>query len=63
MGETGMFQGRGGVTWEITVPAEGTHRRELHDAQVASGDLVPVDAPAKKVSAAKKAAVPVDPEV
>ena len=61
MAETGMFQGRGGVTWEITVPAEGTHRRELHDAQVASGDLVPV-ASAKKAPAAKKAATPVDPE-
>ena len=49
------FRGAGGVEWEIDVPEVGTIARERHDAQVASGALVPVEE-AKKAPAAKKAA-------
>ena len=48
-----LYRGTAGATWEIDPPAEGTHRRELFDAQIANGDLVLVEEP-KPV--AKKAA-------
>jgi hypothetical protein len=48
------FRGVGGAIFDIDIPKEGSYRRELHDAQVACGDLVPVDEPAKKAPAVKK---------
>ena len=51
------FKGAGGAVFEIDVPAEGTCARELHDAKIASGDLVAVE-PARK--AAKAAPVSED---
>lgn len=47
------FMGKGGVVWELDVPAEGTIARERFDQQVADGDLVPVDEPKPR---ARKAA-------
>lgn len=38
-----LYRGRGGGVWEMDTPKEGTQQRERFDAQVASGDLVPVD--------------------
>lgn len=42
-----LYRGSGGSVFEINPPAEGTNRREIFDAQIASGDLVIVE-PAKK---------------
>lgn len=41
----GQYKGLGGCVWEITPPAEGTQQRKRFDAQVASGELVEVEAP------------------
>lgn len=53
----GLYRGAGGVEWEITPPKEGSQARERFDAQVSSGDLVPVDEKPepKKAPASKKA--------
>lgn len=38
------FRGAGGAIIKITVPEDGTNWRELHDRQLANGDLVEVPA-------------------
>ncbi len=48
-----LYRGSGGAIFEVDPPELGTNARELFDAQVASGALVPVDVP----KPAKKAAV------
>jgi hypothetical protein len=40
-----LYQCAGGAIFEITPPAPGSNARELFDAQLAAGALVPVDEP------------------
>lgn len=40
-----LFRGSGGAIFEVDPPEPGTAARELFDAKVASGALVPVDPP------------------
>lgn len=49
------YQGRGGAVFEINPPAEGNPARKYFTEQLAAGDLVLVDEPAKP-KAAKPAA-------
>lgn len=53
-----LYKGQGGAVFDITPPNEGTNQRERFDAQLANGDLVPVEPPAKPAvkAAAKPAA-------
>lgn len=46
-----VYRGSGGVEWEIDEPEEGTQQRERFDEQVASGALVPVEAPKARARA------------
>jgi hypothetical protein len=39
-----LFKGSGGCVWDITPPEPGTMRRRQFDEQLASGELVPVEA-------------------
>lgn len=49
MTDTIRVRGTGGLEFDMDMPAEGTQRREIVDAQLASGQLVVVD-PTRKSS-------------
>lgn len=55
MTDTVRVRGTGGMEFDMDMPGEGTQRREIVDAQIASGQLVVVESPRKpSASAAKK---------